>query len=378
MRSVDSVLERAALTLGSRSLADAGNPVLLMVSGGSDSTALAYVANELLERDLIGMMGIMHVNHCLRGSASDADAAFVQNIAEALNVPFFLYTIDVGKLARDERDNLEAVARRERYGAAQDALEKLCRFASEPMASGRIFTAHTQNDRVENFYMRSIVGTGPGGFRSMLYRNGAVCRPLLDTNREELRDYLRRRAIDAEGDPTVVAVKDEVGGLWREDATNAHTDQFRGYVRNRIIPLAQARNPQLLSTLCRSMNLIADEDDMLDDLAQNIVVRCAHWVGSTRDGEVDFSRGCRIGSTFGKEPIPLQRRAMVYILQQILGLDARVETHSVEVALSTFSDGKPISGFTGNIQGNLALSANKRGLLIEPMEAYRARRKRRS
>ena len=31
-----------------------------------------------------------------------------------------------------------------------------------PLAEGRIVTAHTADDRVENFYMRSIVGTGPG------------------------------------------------------------------------------------------------------------------------------------------------------------------------------------------------------------------------
>ena len=66
--------------------------------------------------------------------------------------------------------------------------------AAAPIAEGRIITAHTQDDRVENFYMRSIKGTGPGGFRSMLYRNGPVVRPLLDVSRAGLRCYLEERA----------------------------------------------------------------------------------------------------------------------------------------------------------------------------------------
>ena len=47
--------------------------------------------------------------------------------------------------------------------------------------------------------------------------------------------------------------------------------------------------------------------------------------------------------------------------------------------LAAFDDeagGKPRSGYVANIQGDLAVSANKRGVRIEPMSAYRARRKR--
>ena len=107
--------------------------------------------------------------------------------------------------------------------------------------------------------MRSIVGTGPGGFRAMRYRNGPVVRPLLDASRDDLRAYLVER--ERAGEPVAV---DAEGALWREDATNAHTDRFRAYVRHEIVPRARMRNPQLLDVLCRSMNLIADEDDMLE------------------------------------------------------------------------------------------------------------------
>lgn len=365
------MIDCIAHTIETRQLAGPDNPVLLMVSGGSDSTALAYLAAELHEHGQLGELAMLHVNHQLRGADADADAAFVHDLAEALGLPFFLVEIDVGGLARAEGENTEAVARRERYAAAQDALESLCRHTSRPVSDGRIFTAHTQDDRVENFYMRSIVGTGPGGFRSMRYRNGAVVRPCLNVSRQDLRDYLARRALDVEAGEDKPLVRDAKGQLWREDATNAHTDLFRGFVRHEIVPKAAERNPQLLHTLTRTMDLIADEDDMLESWAQGIMDEHVGWESSD-----DPAKGCLVAPAFGVVEVPLQRRVAIEVLKRMLGPDARVEAASVDAMVSAFANGAPISGYTNNIQGDLALSANKQGLRIEPMAEYRARRKR--
>ena len=66
---------------------------------------------------------------------------------------------------------------------------------------------------------------------------------------------------------------------------------------------------------------------------------------------------------------------VVQVLGKLLGPDARVETASVEAVLAGFEDGRPNSGYVTNIQGNLAVSANRNGVRIEPMAAFRARRK---
>lgn len=370
MRMKEQLLSRVEQTITNHQLANSESPVLLMVSGGSDSTALSYMMLELHQKGIIGPLAMLHVNHQIRGEASDNDQVFVQNLAETLEIPLFICEIDVpGEVGRTG-ENEEAVARRERYLAANEALESFCRHKSSPLAEGRIFTAHTQDDRVENFYMRSIVGTGPGGFRSMLYQNGPVTRPLLDVNREELRTFIHEH--EKSGGKVVC---DAEGDLWREDATNAHTDKFRAYVRHEIVPRAKERNAQLLETLCRSMNLIADEDDMLEEMAQSIEENCVSWLVSSDDFAPDYEEGCVLDPCFCLEPKPLQRRVGMRLLQKILGPDARVETSSIEAILVGFESDKPISGYTNNIQGDLALSANKQGLRIEPMALYRARRK---
>ena len=74
----------AAETIERHGLAASDAPVLLMVSGGSDSTALAYVARELREAGLVGPLAMLHVNHHLRGADADADARFVEGLANLL------------------------------------------------------------------------------------------------------------------------------------------------------------------------------------------------------------------------------------------------------------------------------------------------------
>ena len=379
---MSALLEKALATMAERNLAGPDNAVLLMVSGGSDSTALAYLASEMREGGHIGALAMLHVNHKLRGAEAEDDARFVSELAAALHIPLFVCEVDIAREAEQLGGNVEAIARHERYLAANEALRSMCQHEAFPLADGRIFTAHTADDRVENFYMRSIVGAGPGGFRSMLYENGPVVRPLLDASREELREYVRGR--EAAGE---LVVCDAQGSLWREDATNAHTDRFRAYVRHEIVPRAKVRNPQLLEVLTRSMNLIADEDDMLDGMAEDLTARCVAWERESEEWGADESEGFRLLPEFAAAALPLQRRAVFSLLGRMLGGDARVETASVEAVLAGFerdvaqdcaahASMRPKSGYVANIQGNLAVSANKRGVLVEPMSNFRARRKR--
>ena len=362
----------AARVVRERGLAGEGTPVLLMVSGGSDSTALAYLASELHAARLVGPLAMLHVNHQLRGQDADEDARFVEDLARLLDIPLFLCEIDVGAEAARTGGNVEAVARRERYLAANEALRSLCLHAAAPLADGRIFTAHTADDRAESFYMRSIVGTGPGGFRSMRYANGPVARPLMDMSREALRAYVENR--ERAGAPVAC---DAEGRLWREDATNAHTDRFRAYVRHEIVPRAKERNPQLLDVLGRTMNLIADEDDLLEAQAAHLAERHATWVEQAEGSASDRSGGCVLAPALGAEPRPLVRRVVVGVLGSMLGPDARIEAASVEAVLAAWDGaGNPRGGYVANIQGDLAVSANKRGVRLEPMSAFRARRKR--
>ena len=65
------MIETIEHTIGKHALFDAASPALLMVSGGSDSTALAYIMADLHARGLVGPLACLHVNHKLRGRDAD-------------------------------------------------------------------------------------------------------------------------------------------------------------------------------------------------------------------------------------------------------------------------------------------------------------------
>src|SRR5215471_1905048 len=61
-----------------------GAPGIVAVSGGPDSVALARAAVALQAKGLVGNLVLAHLNHQLRGAESDADEAFVADLAAQL------------------------------------------------------------------------------------------------------------------------------------------------------------------------------------------------------------------------------------------------------------------------------------------------------
>jgi hypothetical protein len=114
--------------------------------------------------------------------------------------------------------------------------------------------------------MRVMVGAGRTGLSSIPYVNGRVIRPLLDCTRDELRTYL------ANGEDAKRAQK-HMQALWREDVTNADTNYERAFVRHNVIPLLEQRNPDLLHTLGRTIDILSDEDVYMENQANMLMRR---------------------------------------------------------------------------------------------------------
>lgn len=315
--------------------------LVLMVSGGSDSVALAYIMNEVFPKKF----AIMHLNHNLRSEAKE-DAQFVKLLAKHLGVPYFGFSENVSKVASQNKENIEACGRELRYKYANEV-------ASKFSGNVKICTAHTADDRIENFYMRSIIGTGPGGFAGINYTTNNVIRPLLDLPKEALSDYIKSY-------PN--AFKDGNGNLWREDKTNEDTDRFRAYVRHEIIPLAKRQNPQILANLTNSMNLIADESDYIEEKVAELLIEHFEF------NEQSFL----IRPGFKNENIALKRRAIYNALLKLFPKGTRLEAKSIASILEASDK----SNYTDNIQENYSVHSNKNGVLVQPMEEYRKSRNR--
>ncbi len=242
---------------------DLGGPVVLMVSGGADSTALLVLAatSKLDIDDGRGTariarerLHVLHVNHCLRGLDAEEDEEFVRELADRYGIPCTVRRVDVAALARERGEaalgNVENAGREVRYAAAAELANQLAEQAGLPRSSARILTAHTADDRAETFFMNAIRGTGPSGLSSIPRRRNRIVRPLIDMTHDQLCDLLRMRGI-----------------VWREDDTNHDTRYLRAYVRHEIMPVARRRNQRVSASLATTCDILSDEDAFLNQLA---------------------------------------------------------------------------------------------------------------
>ena len=186
-----------------------GGELTCLVSGGADSTCLWHVLRALGYR-----VSALHVNHALRGEASDVDARFC---ADQLGA----------EIVDGSGGTTEAELRDIRYSFATDRLRA---------------TGHTASDQVETVLYRLVASGTTKGIKPM--REDGVVRPLLELWREETEEYCRAHGL-----------------AFRSDASNADTK--RGLIRAEILPRLRALHPAADRNLLR---LAQGEPSALDEL----------------------------------------------------------------------------------------------------------------
>lgn len=242
--------------------------VVVMVSGGADSVALLRL---LAEGALApgAALSVLHVNHQLRGDASDGDEAFVRSLCDTLGVTCTVVSHDVAGYAVSAGLNLEDAGRRLRYRFADEELDARCAAAGVPRSAGRIAVAHTADDRLETFLSRLVSGSGATGLISIAPVRGRVVRPLIDARRSDIVSFL-----------------DALGQDWREDATNADTSRERSWVRHVLLPVIEERAPAFEQVARRTMQVLAEDDALLQEMAEAFAHDFAHQDG----GALVFNR----------------------------------------------------------------------------------------
>ena len=313
-------------------------PVILMVSGGADSMALLHMAaTEPLDLgDGVGLariakerLHVLHVNHLLRGADADADQRFVQDTCDSLGIPCTALRVDVAKLAQERDGNVEEVGRRVRYDAARELAQKLCTEQGVSRQKAKILTAHTADDRAETFMMNVMHGSGMSGLASIPRHRGLIYRPLLDYTHDQLKDWLKARALD-----------------WHEDATNTDTHYLRAYMRHNVLPLLKARNPMLVQTVCKIADLMADEDDYLEAKA----ARKLRQITLRKSEPSLVLDALKLSST----DVAIARRVVRIVARQLIP-EAWLEFKHVDAVLEAVAAGVGVANLPQNLEARVRL-----------------------
>ena len=216
------------------------------VSGGRDSVALLHGLVTAGYQRLV----VCHLDHGIRGVSAQADARFVQRLAESLKLAAVCERADVPALAKREKLSLETAARRARYEFFAAAAGRRCR---------TVFLAHHADDQVETFLFNLLRGAGTAGLGAMAAdseravgrRKLRLVRPLLGVWRAEIDDYLATTRL-----------------RWRDDPTNADpAHATRNRLRLEVLPLLErTMGREVKPALWRTADILGAEADWLKQL----------------------------------------------------------------------------------------------------------------
>ena len=216
----------------------AGDLILVAVSGGADSLALALALSLEAPKLAVRIEGVT-VDHQLQSQSSVQAEKVVAALSKIGIEKTHVIKVDV-----DITDGLEASARRARYAALDACAEK--------SSATFIFLGHTRDDQSESVLLGLTRGSGARSLSAMALRNGKYVRPLLAITRDE----------------TVGACVEAKLGPW-DDPHNADKTFTRVRVRQDVIPnLEKNLGPGISAALARTASLVRDDADALDQFAE--------------------------------------------------------------------------------------------------------------
>lgn len=223
-----------------------GSKFVVAYSGGLDSCVLLHAMHAVLAVNSAANDGIpvyslraIHVNHGLSPNAKQWQHLCEQTCAH-LGVALHAEQVEIDPSAA----NLENQARDKRYGVFERELER----------DECLLMAHHLDDQTETFLLRSLRGAGPRGLSSIPRHRplgkAMLFRPLLEVPSEQLKAYAEQQGL-----------------TWVEDESNQSLQFDRNFVRHTILPELAVRWPSYRESWQRSVQLSAEADILLNELA---------------------------------------------------------------------------------------------------------------
>lgn len=213
--------------------------LLLAVSGGIDSMVLLHLALSCGHN-----IAVAHVNHHLRGIASDADASLVQKICNYHNINYHQLDLKPDSIGLS---NFQEKARILRYDWFQEL--------AMTHDYSYICTAHHASDSIETFFINLVRGTGIDGLTGIPSHIKNIVRPLHKISKEQIIEY---------------AISEEIA--YREDVSNHSNKYLRNKIRNTWLPTIYNDIVKAPVTIQKTINHLKEEQELANELC-NIFIK---------------------------------------------------------------------------------------------------------
>ena len=235
-------------TIKKYNLIENGDKIILAVSGGPDSISMLDILNNIKNDKNIDInfeIIVAHVNHMIRKEASE-DEEYVRKFCEKREIEFYSKSIDVQKIANNNKIGTEEAGRKARYEFFDEILKKT--------NSNKIAIAHNRNDSVETVIMHVLRGSGISGLKGIEPRRERYIRPLIECERKEIEEYCYENNLK----PKI-------------DKSNFENIYTRNKIRNVVIPYIKNEfNENIVKTISRLSELVSEEEDYMDKQIKKI------------------------------------------------------------------------------------------------------------
>ncbi|MCE5197479.1 MAG: tRNA lysidine(34) synthetase TilS [Armatimonadota bacterium] len=258
-----------------------GDRVLAAVSGGPDSVTMLHALHT--RADELGIsLHVAHLNHGIRGEASNLDEDFVRELAQQFGLEITVKRVDVPRLRVEMRMGEEEAARTLRYKFLQDTVTII--------GAKKIAVGHNADDRAESVLLNVIRGTGIDGLGAIRPVRGNIIRPLIGTTRAQIEKYIEENRLP-----------------FRVDQSNLDMSYSRNRVRHELIPLLETSyNPQIRAALNRLADIATEQSELTSQLSGSALAHVA--LSGSMDAEL-----------FVQMPIALQRQVLRSEIERLKG-----------------------------------------------------------
>lgn len=215
--------------------------IIIGLSGGPDSVFLLHVLIALQQKYNLTLIAA-HLNHEWRPEA---------NVEEEL-----CYTLARQHSIIFESEKLSSLPVQKKYrGSKEDFARTMRRHFLEAIAekyqAHSIALGHHAQDQEETFFIRVIRGTSLAGLTGMHARHGLYIRPLLETNKSDILDWLKIHNIS-----------------YALDASNESDLYLRNRIRKNVLPALELCDNRWNTNFLVTLNRLKQDDALLNHIAQ--------------------------------------------------------------------------------------------------------------
>lgn len=337
-------------TIKKYNLVENGDKIVLGVSGGPDSICMLDILNKIkrsndcsYEKDYQKNekmnenfeIVVAHINHMIREEAI-GDEEYVKKYCQKNKIEFYSKSIDVQKLANNNKIGTEEAGRKARYDFFDEVAKKT--------NANKIAIAHNKNDKIETIIMHVLRGSGIKGLIGIEPKRDIYIRPLIECERKDIEKYCEEQRLNP-----------------RIDKTNFENIYTRNKIRNVAIPYIQKEfNPNIIQTIDRLSRLVSEEEEYMEKqtkkMYKEILIDEKVENQATDLGEIILDL-----KKFNNQEKVIKSRIIRYTITKLLGSSNQIELIHMEDIIKLCSN---------NI-GNKYLTPNKNiKILVKKQKIY--------